>query len=270
MPAKPIRETIKDDLLIMLNSLMDDLCGAPAPTAVCRFLDCLTVQANHHILPSENIYMSDPDYKGHYRVLCRDNCRLEYHKSCWTAIKLQFQNIWKVPKLPTEKDFLGRECPTPDCAGTIVRVEVHDQHGDILPIEDNKLVRRIEEEERRRKEEERAKREEQLKARSKNDQKKKKKKKKSPTPDENINSKENVPIKTEPAIELDYSSNQVDYSKIDLSNATVVKKQRTVETEEEESNRRKKAKQKTVLSLDEFRGTSAVEVTPPLHSQFSF
>ena len=38
-------------------------------------------------------------------------------------------------KLPTEKDLLGRECPTPDCEGEVCRIDIYDQAGEVHTIE---------------------------------------------------------------------------------------------------------------------------------------
>ena len=117
-------------------------------------------------------------------------------------------------------------------------------------VKEDTNIRRVDDEEKRRK------RDEEAKNKIKNESKKKKKKRKSPTFEDNdISVKENVPI-----AEPDYSSNQIDYSNIDVSNATVVKKTKAPEMDEEEGQKKKKEKKKNVLSLDEFRGSSGVEV----------
>ena len=256
LPAEPIPETIRENLHLVLNSLIQDLNIPPEPTAICRFTDCLATY--NHLLPSENIFLSDPDYRGHYRLHCKEMCRLEYHKVCWGAIKHHYQEKIKVGKVPTEKDFLGQPCFTPDCSGTFIKIDVYDEDGHCHAIEDLKQ-KLLEEEERRRKEEIRFKREEEAKNKMKNENKKKKKKRKSPTHEDNdINVKENVPINLCP--DPDYTRKQVDYSKIDLSNATVVKKTKVPENEEDEGHRRKKEKRKNVISLEEFRGSSGLEV----------
>ena len=75
-------------------------------------------------------------------------------------------------------------------------------------------------------------------------------------------------MKFESATDPDYLSNQVDYSQIDLSNATLVKKDKAGEEEEDDEEGHRKKKQnkkvkqnkKTVISFEELRGSSGVEV----------
>ena len=81
---------------------------------------------------------------------------------------------------------------------------------------------------------------------------------------------ENIPAKQE-TTDPDYLANQVDYSQVDLSNATMVKKGKGAVWEEEEDDddahrKKKQAKKvktnkKNIISLDELRGKSGVEVT---------
>merc|ERR1712015_376518 len=113
-----------------------------------------------HIEPSENIYVSDPDYKGYYKVHCRLNCQLDYHKSCWMILKEENIEKLKLTKIPTEKDFFGQPCFTPDCTGIIIKIEIVDeQNGKTTTLQDIKLNEKLDEEDKKRKEEARVKRE---------------------------------------------------------------------------------------------------------------
>jgi hypothetical protein len=42
----------------------------------------------------------------------------------------------------TEKDFISRQCLTPDCEGIIIKVEIHNQIDEVKIIEDAKLMER--------------------------------------------------------------------------------------------------------------------------------
>ena len=185
LPAQVIQETVKETLEQILGQLAVEL-GQPQspPDAVCRYAGCLVHREQSHILPSESIYMSDPDYKGHYRLSCREQCFLEYHKTCWGLLKKELEETWCLANI-VDKDVLGRTCLTPDCDGIILKVEIYDQVGNVHVSEDTKLMERLKEEERKRREEERQRREEELKTtKTKNDDKKgRKKKKKSPNPE---------------------------------------------------------------------------------------
>ncbi|KAK3922955.1 E3 ubiquitin-protein ligase TTC3 [Frankliniella fusca] len=79
------------------------------PDAVCFYENCL--HHNQHILPSRNIFFSDPDFVGFIHIVCQENCHVHFHVTCWKEFK---ENMSEVQKL-TEKDFLGKNCLTPDC-----------------------------------------------------------------------------------------------------------------------------------------------------------
>jgi len=79
------------------------------PTAVCRFDNCL--KTSSHILPSELIYTTDPDFIGYVKMMCEEKCHIEFHISCWKAFKETVCGIGKI----NDKDILGRRCLTTDC-----------------------------------------------------------------------------------------------------------------------------------------------------------
>ena len=87
-----------------------------------------------------------------------------------------------------------------------------------------------------------------------------KKKKKSATPElVETEPKEGTESKAEAISES--SPVQIDLSNVDLTNATVLKKTNKNDMVEEETAKKKKnPSKKTVLSLDEFRGNTSVEV----------
>lgn len=73
-------ETLREEQVKLLQNLMKELANQPEPDVVCKYAECTSHADQTHILPSENIYLSDPDYRGHIRLVCSDNCRLSYHK----------------------------------------------------------------------------------------------------------------------------------------------------------------------------------------------
>ena len=250
---------------VLLRNLLLELRTPLRPDAVCKLPLCTTIQQVAHILPSENIHLSDPDYRGFYRVYCRDNCVMEYHKTCWVSFKENFKKACMLTKLPTERDFFGKECFTPDCGGRIFKIEVHDQDGSCSCFGDKTL-----EEERDKKKEAKLKRDADHKSKLKiTDLKKFKKNKfgaKSSPPEDgpsgeittednaiNPGGDDDVPKPEEP----------VDYSAVDLSNARVIKKNRHPDDEDEEENKPKKKgkNKKAYTSLGEFIGnTNSIDV----------
>ncbi len=58
-------------------------------------------------------------------------------------MKSNYTEEWHLSKLPTEKDFIGRQCVTPDCEGVSIRVEIYNQDGDVHNVEDAKLMERL-------------------------------------------------------------------------------------------------------------------------------
>jgi len=81
----------------------------PRPTAVCRLADC-------PITYGVNIYRSDPHYTGYVRIMCAQQCVIDFHNDCWRT----FKNIHLTTK-KGEKDIVNNNepCPTPDCPSTL-------------------------------------------------------------------------------------------------------------------------------------------------------
>jgi len=181
------QETSREGLNEKLNNVSVEIKSSP--DAVCRWEKCEQVQSQEHIIPSKNIYVSDPDFKGYYQVCCRTNCKVSYHKSCWLSVKGENSDKFKLAKCPTEKDFLGKTCFTPDCGDIIVNIEIIDDSGEIRTIKDVKMMEQLLVDERKRREES------QIKRKRKNDEERfkiyeKQIKKKS----EKIQSKKNSPF----------------------------------------------------------------------------
>jgi len=262
IPSCPLEETIKENLSCTLENLMTRLKAVECPDAVCRYNDCSAIQAPHHIMPSENIFLSDPDYKGHIQVFCYENCKLEYHKLCWIEVKQLCPGLVKANKVPSDKDLLGQPCLTPDCAGLLVKILIYDHNGCTVTLEDGKLVKKIEEDKRKEKAMAKAKREGETQVKV-NHEGKKKRKVKETTPKEEERVKELDNVRTEP---YDSVYNQIDYSNVDLTNATMKKKivpEPSTDNNEININRnKKKANKKATISLQEFNENNSVERNP--------
>merc|ERR1719186_2506402 len=93
-------------------------------------------------------------------VECRRDCQICYHRGCWMALKEEEIDQLKLAKVPTEKDFLGQACLTPDCDGAIVNIGIfEDPLSKVTNIQDDKLIEKLEVDERKSKEEARMKKE---------------------------------------------------------------------------------------------------------------
>merc|ERR1712050_197318 len=131
-----------------LKELRLELRCPPKPDAVCKYESCLTAQGTGRqhtdIALSENIFRNDPDYRGHVKVWCRLDCGLDFHETCWTWLKNEHKDVMKTAKTPSEKDFFGRPCFTPDCEGVIIKIQIFESDGlDSKNLEDKKLIEKI-------------------------------------------------------------------------------------------------------------------------------
>ncbi|XP_073686273.1 E3 ubiquitin-protein ligase TTC3 [Garra rufa] len=87
----------------------------PKADGVCRYQHCLS----HTV----EIYFSDPDFKGFIQLTCCQNCRVEFHMSCWKKLKtLSFSD-------KNDKDFLRDSCFTPDCGGQVCQIVIYGSTG---------------------------------------------------------------------------------------------------------------------------------------------
>ncbi|XP_063599460.1 uncharacterized protein LOC134775781 isoform X2 [Penaeus indicus] len=96
------------------------------PVSRCRFKECLLTQG--HDNATEEIYVTDPEFKGYLEVICEENCIISYHPCCWKAHKECQED--RVGKL-SDKDFLGTDCITPDCTGKISSIHIYDETGNL-------------------------------------------------------------------------------------------------------------------------------------------
>ncbi|XP_021922164.1 uncharacterized protein LOC110830988 isoform X2 [Zootermopsis nevadensis] len=106
-----IQETTRSFLQEVLTELLKTCRAYHEPDAICRYSQCLTLSS--HIIPSEHIFYSDPDFSGFVVIICQEKCRIEYHLTCWKEYKEAVLSN-KIGKL-SDKDFIGRCCPTTDC-----------------------------------------------------------------------------------------------------------------------------------------------------------
>eukprot|EP00090_Calanus_glacialis_P031446 TRINITY_DN5190_c0_g1_i2.p1 TRINITY_DN5190_c0_g1~~TRINITY_DN5190_c0_g1_i2.p1 ORF type:complete len:1519 (-),score=592.62 TRINITY_DN5190_c0_g1_i2:152-4708(-) len=271
IPAEPFEETKPDFLRAMFCSLRLEFKCPPKPQAICKYKNCLTVNKNHHIIPSENIYLSDPDYKGYFKVWCRSNCALDFHENCWGEKKNDYIDIVaKSSKTPTEKDFFGLTCFTPDCEGVIIKIQIFDSYGDVKTLEDKKLMEKIESEERIKKEEEKKKKDKEVKeTQQRKLEERIKKAKKRKERNKSSSEKDSDSVKDDGKIEApkvvvpanlptveNYSKTSTPPPDIPLDQVTILKKQKEPEVEEETIDKRKhKKKERNTLHLEEFKNS---------------
>ncbi|XP_068243461.1 E3 ubiquitin-protein ligase TTC3-like isoform X2 [Palaemon carinicauda] len=93
------------------------------PRAKCRFKNCISTQGGHPFA-REEIYETNPDFKGFVDVLCEEHCTVTYHPCCWKAHKEELED--QFGKM-SEKDFFGTQCETPDCTGKIHKINIYDE-----------------------------------------------------------------------------------------------------------------------------------------------
>ncbi|XP_052123946.1 E3 ubiquitin-protein ligase TTC3 [Frankliniella occidentalis] len=105
-----IELTDKNCLQDALQSSVQTCKQYHKPDAICFYENCLSFN-NQHILPSQNIFFSDPDFVGFIHIICQQLCHIYFHLPCWKDFKEKMSEVQKL----NEKDFLGRDCLTPDC-----------------------------------------------------------------------------------------------------------------------------------------------------------
>ncbi|KAK7085335.1 protein K48-linked ubiquitination, partial [Halocaridina rubra] len=98
----------------------------PKPIAICRFEHCIATQGVP--IAKEDMYLTDPYFRGYINVICEECCSIAYHPVCWKAHKeLKEDRYGKM----SEKDFLGMDCFTPDCSGKIMTIYIYDEMGKV-------------------------------------------------------------------------------------------------------------------------------------------
>lgn len=124
-----IDETRSEKLLIEIETLIRECRNPPRPDAVCRYPDCAS---------KSHIYLSDPDYKGYIRLVCSEECKVDFHPVCWKKHKgTQQENTG-------DKDFLEGSCMTPDCTGNVIKIQIFDSDGLKTEFKHEKLSVKVE------------------------------------------------------------------------------------------------------------------------------
>ncbi|KAM8834457.1 E3 ubiquitin-protein ligase TTC3 [Synchiropus picturatus] len=108
-----VRESDPYVLKEMLSDAMDLCKFPPPPDAVCQ------VEKTSCPLKAA-IYFTDPDFKGFIQICCCQKCVIQYHITCWKALKSSSFND------KVEKEFLHDPCFTPDCVGQICNIKIFD------------------------------------------------------------------------------------------------------------------------------------------------
>ncbi|KAM7066771.1 E3 ubiquitin-protein ligase TTC3 isoform 1-T1 [Acridotheres tristis] len=111
-----IEETRIETLQMALRNCIEECKFPPEPDAVCRYQQC-------HGYSKIQIYFTDPDFKGFIRVICCQQCRVEFHISCWKKLKTTSYSD------KNDKDFLKEMCFTPDCKGLISKIVIFSSSG---------------------------------------------------------------------------------------------------------------------------------------------
>ncbi|NWI19522.1 TTC3 ligase, partial [Crypturellus soui] len=114
--SKVIEETRTGNLQLMLKNYIEECKFPPEPDAVCRYQQC----RGHSKV---QIFFTDPDFKGFIRVACCQQCKVEFHISCWKKLKTTKYSD------KSDKDFLQELCFTPDCTGLISKIVIFNSSG---------------------------------------------------------------------------------------------------------------------------------------------
>ncbi|XP_035401875.1 E3 ubiquitin-protein ligase TTC3 isoform X3 [Cygnus atratus] len=114
--SQVIEETRKENLQLILKNCIEECKFPPEPDAVCRYQQC-------HGHSKIHIFFTDPDFKGFIRITCCQQCRVEFHISCWKKLKTTNYSD------KNDKDFLQELCFTPDCTGLISKIVIFNSSG---------------------------------------------------------------------------------------------------------------------------------------------
>lgn len=106
-----INISIPENFRLEIKQILNISYNPPRPDATCRFDDCTN--------RTRNVYFSDFDFKGFLRMICTENCFVEYHSCCWKKYKVQ-------RNYHLDKDFLNLACVTPDCFGLVCALQIYD------------------------------------------------------------------------------------------------------------------------------------------------
>ncbi|XP_067849153.1 E3 ubiquitin-protein ligase DZIP3-like isoform X2 [Heptranchias perlo] len=109
-------EILPEHFAIKINEHIEKCKDPPDPIAICQYSDC---QGYY----KREIYLSDPDYKGHIELCCDNSCLVEYHTTCWKKLKdSQYHG-------QTNQNFCSMNCLKSDCKGLIIKLVIHNALG---------------------------------------------------------------------------------------------------------------------------------------------
>ncbi|XP_069727681.1 E3 ubiquitin-protein ligase TTC3 isoform X3 [Phaenicophaeus curvirostris] len=114
--SQVIEETRTEYLQLVLRNCIEECKFSPEPDAICRYQQC-------HGHSKIQIFFTDPDFKGFIRISCCQQCRVEFHISCWKKLKTTNYSD------KNDKDFLQELCFTPDCTGLISKIVIFNSSG---------------------------------------------------------------------------------------------------------------------------------------------
>ncbi|XP_009986041.1 PREDICTED: E3 ubiquitin-protein ligase TTC3, partial [Tauraco erythrolophus] len=114
--SQVIEETRTENLQLTLKNCIEECKFPPEPDAICRYQHC-------HGQSKIQIFFTDPDFKGFIRINCCQQCRVEFHISCWKKLKTTNYSD------KNDKDFLQELCFTPDCTGLISKIVIFSSSG---------------------------------------------------------------------------------------------------------------------------------------------
>ncbi|NXE22406.1 TTC3 ligase, partial [Ardeotis kori] len=114
--SQVIEETRTENLQVILKNCIEECKFPPEPDAICRYQQC-------HGHSKIQIFFTDPDFKGFIRITCCQQCRVEFHISCWKKLKTTNYSD------KNDKDFLQELCFTPDCTGLISKIVIFSSSG---------------------------------------------------------------------------------------------------------------------------------------------
>ncbi|POI35088.1 hypothetical protein CIB84_001160 [Bambusicola thoracicus] len=114
--SQVIEETRTENLQLFLKNCIEECKFPPEPDAICRYQQC-------HGHSKIQIFFTDPDFKGFIRITCCQQCRVEFHTSCWKKLKTANYSD------KNDKDFLQELCFTPDCRGLISKIVIFSSSG---------------------------------------------------------------------------------------------------------------------------------------------
>ncbi|XP_074759816.1 E3 ubiquitin-protein ligase TTC3 isoform X2 [Athene noctua] len=129
--SRVIEETRTENLQLILKNCIEECKFPPQPDAICRYQQC-------HGHSKVQIFFTDPDFKGFICITCCQQCRVEFHISCWKKLKTTNYSD------KNDKDFLQELCFTPDCTGLISKIVIFSSSGLVKCEFEQKITKRKE------------------------------------------------------------------------------------------------------------------------------